>query len=66
MRKRTGLRNRYRSSRSTYSKKNKHLTADRYGTYQQGRLQSAESLAGRSVSQQLASAKGDRGVFPSA
>jgi hypothetical protein len=31
-----GLRNRYRSGRSTYSRKNKGQRADRYGQYKDG------------------------------
>lgn len=36
-RKRTGLRNRHRSGRSTYSAQNKCRQADMYGEYQNGR-----------------------------
>jgi hypothetical protein len=41
MRKRTGLRNRHRNGRSTYSVKNKRKDADRYGSYDQGKLTTA-------------------------
>lgn len=48
-RKCTGLRNRFRSGRGTYSIKRKRTTADRYGTYVNGRPTAPEVISGRSV-----------------
>ena len=56
-RKRTGLSNRFRSGRSTYSIKGKGKNADKYGSYTQGRIQTNESIAGRSISEDLSGAK---------
>ena len=53
MRKRTGLRNRFRNGRSPYSVKNKGLSSDSYGSYSSGTLTRAESVAGRTISSQL-------------
>lgn len=44
-RKRTGLRNKYRSGKSTYSKRNKRAVADQYGRYVNGIQQSPERIA---------------------
>jgi hypothetical protein len=49
MRKRTGLHNRGRKGKSTYSAKRKRLTADRYGSWAGGRQTGGEVIAGRSV-----------------
>lgn len=49
-RKHTGLRNRYRTGRSTYSVLNKGRRADRYGAFEQGRQRSPDIIAGHSVS----------------
>lgn len=46
-RKRTGLRNRYRSGRGTYSRQRKSESADRYGAWKDGRRQQPERIAGR-------------------
>jgi hypothetical protein len=49
MRKRTGLRNRGRSGRSTYSVQNKSRRADRYGTYYGRRCESPDTIAGHTL-----------------
>jgi hypothetical protein len=50
MRKRTGLRNRYRSGRGSYSRNRKTLAADRYGTWDKGaRKSGAETIGGHPV-----------------
>lgn len=48
-RKQTGLRNRYRSGRSTYSICHKSRTADKYGVYDKGRQLRADVLAGTAL-----------------
>lgn len=49
-RKRTGLRNKYRSGGlSTYSRNAKRRDADSYGTWVQGRRSKPESIAGHPV-----------------
>lgn len=49
-RKRTGLRNRDRGGRSTYSTKNKGALADRYGQWTLGRQDRPDVIAGHQVS----------------
>lgn len=49
MRHRTGLRNRFRNGKGTYSKKDKRKDADSYGTFVQGKRTRAETIAGRSL-----------------
>ena len=49
MRKRTGNRNRYRSGRGTYSKRGKGPTADRYGSWDRGRQDRPDVVAGRTL-----------------
>lgn len=50
MRHRTGLRNRFRSGRSAYSKRNKGRYGDRYGTWDRGkRVGGTEVIAGRAM-----------------
>ena len=49
MRKRTGLRNKFRSGKGTYCKNKKRATADRYGTWVSGKRTGAEVIAGRSM-----------------
>jgi hypothetical protein len=50
MRKRTGIRNRYRSHGSgTYCRQTKRLTRDRYGTYVNGKQTDPENINGRSI-----------------
>lgn len=52
-RKSSGLRNKYRTGRSTYSVKRKSANKDHYGSYTGGVLRSAENIAGHSISAQL-------------
>lgn len=52
-RKQTGLRNRHRDGRSTYSRKGKGDRRDSYGSYTAGRQDRAEVIAGRTLSFQL-------------
>jgi hypothetical protein len=47
MRKRTGLRNKFRTGRSSYSISGKAKTADRYGSYNGGQAIRSESIAGK-------------------
>lgn len=42
----TGLRNRHRSGRSTYSIKRKASVKDRYGKFNQGRQETPDVIAG--------------------
>lgn len=49
MRRRTGLRNRFRDGKGTYSEQGKRRTADRYGGFEQGRQKSVEVINGRQV-----------------
>lgn len=49
-RKRTGLRNRHRTGRSTYSRAGKHDRRDTYGTWSSGRQDRPEVIAGRTLS----------------
>lgn len=58
-RKRTGLRNRFRTGRSKYSTEHKAFTADRYGEYDQGKSKRPEKVAGRTIEYRLG--RGDRG-----
>ena len=53
MRKRTGLHNRGKSGRSTYSVKNKRREADSYGSYQSGRSVTGETIAGKNCGSML-------------
>lgn len=46
MRKRTGLRNRFRTGRSTYSGEHKSVGSDRYGEYTNGIRKTGEVVAG--------------------
>ena len=48
-RKRTGLRNKFRSGRGTYSREGKADSADRYGTWKDGQRKQPERIAGRLV-----------------
>lgn len=48
--KRTGLRNRYRSGRSTYSVQHKSRQADIYGKMTNGKIDSQDVIAGRTCS----------------
>jgi hypothetical protein len=48
-RKRTGLRNKYRSGRGTYSRDRKAETADRYGTWDSGKRKQPERIAGKLI-----------------
>lgn len=48
-RKRTGLRNRFRSGRSTYSKMYKKTYRDTYGHFENGRKLRTEVIAGRAL-----------------
>jgi hypothetical protein len=48
-RKQTGLRNRYRTGRSTYSIEHKSRGADRYGVYDKGRQSRADVIAGNTL-----------------
>jgi len=41
---RTGLRNRHRTGRSTYSRENKAAVADRYGEFENGRRKTADRI----------------------
>lgn len=53
-RKRTGLRNKFRTGKSTYSIRKKSTEADRYGSWSQGkRVAGAEVIAGRSMNYRL-------------
>jgi hypothetical protein len=45
-RRHTGLRNRFRTGRSTYSVERKSRTADRYGQYSNGKQIRADVIAG--------------------
>lgn len=45
----SGLRNRFRTGRSTYSVKGKHRERDRYGTRSQGRQLDADVVAGHAL-----------------
>jgi hypothetical protein len=56
MRKRTGLRNRYRNGRSVYSAKNKRRDADSYGSWTQGRRSTSEVIAGKSLTYRFTNA----------
>lgn len=50
MRKRTGNHNKYRSGgRSTYSVERKSVSADSYGTWNQGRQERPDTIAGRTL-----------------
>jgi hypothetical protein len=53
MRKCTGLRNKNRSGRSTYSIKHKSTKADKYGSYLQGRMTVNENIGGHAITKQL-------------
>jgi hypothetical protein len=53
MRKRTGLRNKFRSGRGNYSILEKSKVADRYGTFQTGKQTGPENIGGRSISTPL-------------
>jgi hypothetical protein len=55
MRKRTGLRNKFRTGKSTYAKRKKGAQADRYGSYVGGELRSSETIAGTLHTEQLPS-----------
>ena len=46
MRKRTGLANRYRHGRSTYSRRKKNGVADTYGAWDNGRQTRSERVNG--------------------
>lgn len=48
-RKSSGLRNRFRSGRGTYSLQRKSTGADRYGTFHAGVQSSADVIAGRTL-----------------
>ena len=48
-RKRTGLRNRFRTGRSTYSAKAKTVTADRYGQWNLGRQERPDVIGGHQL-----------------
>jgi hypothetical protein len=48
-RKRTGLRNRYRSGRSTYCAQDKAKSRDRYGKYMNGKCLDSDVIAGRTL-----------------
>jgi hypothetical protein len=48
-RKRTGLRNRFRSGRSVYSLKDKHASRDRYGKFTSGKQDTPDVIAGRTI-----------------
>lgn len=52
-RKRTGLRNRWRNGRGSYSKRKKGAEADRYGSWTTGKLSGGEVIAGHSINRQL-------------
>lgn len=49
MRHRTGLRNRSRTGRSTYSKRRKSVAADFYGQWERGRVVRPEVIAGHAL-----------------
>jgi len=49
MRKRTGIRNRYRTGRGSYSLKRKSESRDRYGKFTNGRRDTADVIAGRTL-----------------
>lgn len=49
MRHRTGLRNRFRSGRSSYSVKDKRRRADTYGSFERGHRTRAEVIAGTTL-----------------
>ncbi len=49
-RRHTGLRNRFRNGRSSYSVKGKGRRADRYGAWEQGRQRTPDIIAGHSIS----------------
>jgi hypothetical protein len=48
-RKRTGIRNRYRSGKSSYSVKGKSTSRDRYGKFTNGRQDTPDVVAGRTL-----------------
>jgi len=48
-RRQTGLRNRYRTGRSTYSIERKSRGADRYGSYLNGRQTKSDVIAGETL-----------------
>lgn len=48
-RKRTGLRNRYRSGASTYALAGKASTRDTYGNYAAGKCLRSDNIAGRNM-----------------
>jgi len=49
VRKQTGLRNRFRNGRGTYSRRAKGKIADSYGSYVNGRATRGENIAGKSI-----------------
>jgi hypothetical protein len=49
MPKRTGLRNRFRTGRGSYSRRRKAAAADRYGKYDRGAQKTADVIAGRRI-----------------
>lgn len=49
----SGLRNKYRTGRSTYSVKRKRASKDHYGSYSGGVMRAPESVAGTTISAQL-------------
>lgn len=63
MRKCTGLHNRNRTGRSTYSKKHKGLVADKYGKWESGKRKSAEVIASRTMNYVLVREK-DNADYP--
>lgn len=56
----TGLRNRHRSGRSTYSVKRKGSQRDIYGTFQQGKQMSPDVIAGHVLSYKFKAAEGQK------
>lgn len=52
-RKSSGLRNRFRSGKSTYTVQGKARRKDHYGSYSAGVLRSPENVAGNTINAQL-------------
>ena len=59
-RRQTGLRNKTRSGKGTYTNQVKLASADRYGTYRDGILIRSEAVAGHVITRQLPTIEGRR------